>query len=58
MTGDSFFQAIPDDVRIPGGCDDCSAYQTFDRTQAPVYILRVHHDDTCPWYRQHQEARS
>ena len=25
MTGDSFFQAIPDDVRIPDGCDDCAA---------------------------------
>ena len=56
MTGDSFFQATPDDVRIPGGCDDCDAYQTFDRSLAPIYRLVVHHDDTCPWLAQREAA--
>jgi hypothetical protein len=51
MTGDSFFRAIPDDIRIPGGCDDCDAYQSFDSSQAPSYRITVHHDDTCPAYR-------
>jgi len=40
--------------RIPGGCDDCSAYQTVKRLPADqwgsVYVLTVHHDDTCPFY--------
>jgi hypothetical protein len=44
-------------LRIPGGCDDCDAYQTVDTRHAPIYRITVHHDDTCPWYRQHQEAR-
>ena len=51
MTGRAFFKAIPDDSRIPGGCQDCSAYQTLDRSAAPVFRLTVHHDDTCPSWR-------
>lgn len=34
--------------RTPGGCEDCSAYQTVVRTGDGVYDLTVHHDDTCP----------
>jgi hypothetical protein len=56
VTGDSFFQAMPDDVRIPGGCDDCNAHVVFDHSRAPIYILRVYHDLTCPWFRQHLRA--
>lgn len=37
--------------RMPGGCDDCTAYQTLDRHETGVYLLVVHHDDTCPAYR-------
>ena len=33
--------------RIPGGCDDCDAYQTM-QTVDGIFILSVHHDDTCP----------
>ncbi len=33
--------------RLPGGCDDCHAYQ-----HAPgLYLLTVHHDPTCPAYQ-------
>lgn len=48
-------QLFSDDVRglrIPGGCDDCDAYQTVDTSRAPVYVIRVHHDDTCPAFRR------
>ncbi len=40
-----------DTLRIPGGCDDCDAYQTIDASQAPIYRITVHHDDTCPTLR-------
>lgn len=35
--------------RVPGGCEDCDAYQTFEREADGTYAVRVHHDDTCPW---------
>lgn len=38
--------------RLPDGCDDCTAYQTLDRHDTGVYVLTVHHDDTCPTYRR------
>lgn len=38
--------------RLPGGCDDCDAYQTVRRLPADAwgsaYVLTVHHDSTCP----------
>lgn len=37
--------------RLPGGCDDCDAYQTLDKHDSGVFMLAVHHDDTCPFYR-------
>ena len=37
--------------RLPGGCDDCSAYQTVEQHGPRLYLLLVHHDDTCPTYR-------
>lgn len=43
--------------RIPGGCEDCAAYQTVDASQAPVFAIRVHHDDTCPTYRRIKRRR-
>lgn len=38
-------------IPFDGGCDDCDAFQTVDDRDAPVFILRVHHDDTCPTLR-------
>jgi hypothetical protein len=46
-----------DGLRIPGGCDDCDAYQTVDSTLAPAYRVTVHHDDTCPAYRAMRAGR-
>jgi hypothetical protein len=34
--------------RLPGGCDDCTAYQTVTRVDDAFYVLTVHHDETCP----------
>ncbi len=38
--------------RLPGGCEDCDAYQTVTRhpddAWGRVFVLTVHHDDTCP----------
>jgi|GEM_PF-2286554 len=57
MTGESFYKPSPmldamTDKRLPGGCDDCDAYQVMVKAEAGVYVLQVHHDDTCPFYRQ------
>lgn len=38
--------------RIPGGCDDCTAYQTVEQHAPGLYVLAVHHDLTCPEYRR------
>lgn len=38
-----------DGARLPGGCDDCDAFQTVDPgSVAGVWINRVHHDEWCP----------
>jgi hypothetical protein len=37
--------------RLPGGCDDCTAFQTIEQQAPGVYVLLVHHDNTCPAYR-------
>jgi hypothetical protein len=42
------------DHRIPGGCDDCAAYQTLDRYGPGVYVLTVHHDHACPFLSEHR----
>ena len=34
--------------RLPGGCDDCTAYQVMSRCADGLYLLTVHHDPTCP----------
>jgi len=38
--------------RIPGGCDDCNAYQTMMTRQDGIHVLTIHHDDTCPTWRR------
>lgn len=43
-------------LRIPGGCEDCDAYQTFAVVGA-VYEIHVHHDRTCPTYLQHRNRQ-
>ncbi len=43
--------------RIPGGCDDCNAYQTVTRHLC-IHVINIHHDDTCPTWRQHHAKRT
>jgi hypothetical protein len=43
-------------LQVDGGCDDCTAYQTIERLSHGVYINRIHHDDTCPWWIRYQAA--
>jgi hypothetical protein len=33
---------------IPGGCDECNAFQTADPVKAGVWVISVHHDVACP----------
>ena len=35
--------------KLPGGCDDCNAYQVMSRCADGLYVLTVHHDETCPY---------
>ena len=37
------------DQRIPGGCDDCDAFQTLTKQSDSIFSVTVHHDATCPW---------
>lgn len=46
----SYLDAMTDRP-LPGGCDDCDAYQTVTKTSDGVYVLAVHHDPSCPYYR-------
>lgn len=39
------------DRRLPGGCDDCAAYQMVNKASEGVYLLEIRHDQTCPYYR-------
>jgi hypothetical protein len=41
-------------IEVDGGCDDCPAYQTIERVDVGVYVNRVFHDDTCPWWIRYQ----
>jgi hypothetical protein len=39
--------------RIPGGCDQCDAYQTVEPIRAGLWHMTVHHDEWCPRMRKH-----
>ncbi len=36
---------------LPGGCEDCDAYQTVGQLERGVWSVTVHHDDDCPTLR-------
>jgi hypothetical protein len=44
--------AVHDGLRIPGGCDDCNAYQELVTAADGVYRIEIAHDDWCPTYRR------
>lgn len=47
---EDLFNQIEDEP-IPGGCDQCDAYQTVVTLSPGVHSLTVHHDDWCPALR-------
>jgi len=47
--GDLFGQL--EGQQIPGGCEACDAYQTLETVSPGVHMIRVHHDDWCPFLR-------
>jgi hypothetical protein len=46
-------------AQIPGGCDECDAYQTMeeDPDLPNAFHVRVHHDDWCPFLARMEERR-
>lgn len=38
-----------DGERVPGGCEDCDAYQEVTAVNPGVWSITVHHDDDCPF---------
>jgi hypothetical protein len=40
-----------DGAEVPGGCDECDAYQTVE-PQSGVWVVTVHHDGWCPRWTQ------
>jgi hypothetical protein len=43
-----------DGAKIPGGCEDCDAYQTLHVIDRGLTRLNIHHDDWCATYRRMQ----
>jgi hypothetical protein len=43
-------------IEVDGGCPDCPAYQTIERVADGIYVNRIFHDDTCPWWIRYQAA--
>lgn len=46
-----------DGAQIPGGCDDCDAYQVIVANAyglSGVSAIQIHHDDWCPTLARHQ----
>jgi hypothetical protein len=37
---------------VPGGCARCDAYQTVREEQPGLWVLTVHHDEGCRFYRE------
>lgn len=38
------------------GCPDCNSDQELVEPIPGVVVVSTAHDDTCPWWRAHQEA--
>ena len=46
MTNLDFFASLIGQ-EIPGGCDDCDAYQRMSRHETGTWIHTIHHDHDC-----------
>jgi hypothetical protein len=43
--------AALDGLTVPGGCDDCDAYQVLEANaygEQNIHMIHVYHDDDCP----------
>ena len=51
--------ALLDQFQIPGGCDECDAYQTVPEQEPGSKVLHifVHHDDDCPARQRMEDAQ-
>jgi hypothetical protein len=51
--------AALDGAQIPGGCDQCDAYQVVQARAGhrDVHVVRVFHDDDCPVLLAIKKAR-
>lgn len=47
-----------DGSRIPGGCDQCDAYQEVEPVRPGVWVVTVHHDPGCPVLAAKEGRRS
>lgn len=57
MNLDDLFAHVGDGP-IPGGCDQCDAYQTLEKSTTGVIVMTVHHDEWCPFLRSRRAARN
>jgi hypothetical protein len=46
-----------DGADIPGGCDECEAYQTAHVEAPGVWIVEVHHGADCPAWLEMQSKQ-
>jgi hypothetical protein len=42
---------------IPGGCQDCDAFQRLVRSDEGVWDLTTYHDNSCPFLLARKGAR-
>ncbi|OAV78096.1 hypothetical protein [Dietzia sp. 111N12-1] len=49
MSISDIFQALGPHP-IAGGCPDCDSETRFVTHAPGVYVMEIHHDDTCPDY--------
>lgn len=40
-----------EDQPVPGGCDQCGAYQTVTVDEPGIFRVIVHHDSWCPFFK-------
>lgn len=38
-------------------CPDCASDALFEMIEPRIYKLTIAHDDTCPWFAQHERER-
>jgi len=52
------FNALLDQFQIPGGCDQCDAYQIVPEQEEGSNVIHVivHHDNDCPTQQRTEDA--